>query len=145
MFCSAMFNLHKVSWKLLVNQWSYIIGWQNLNLLSYPSATLEPQARQARAIGEILNYVTLAPQARQARQWWNFELLTESDILVRSLTDEDVADDIREMLEQLWGMWVTMSTIQHLIQSLFDVAAKCCLMKYCGSPPSLPGRLQHFP
>ena len=39
-------------------------------------------------------------------------------------TDEDVADDIREMLEQLWGMWVTMSTIQHLIQSLFDVPAK---------------------
>ena len=43
------------------------IGWQNLNLLSHPNATLAPQARQARVSGEILNCVTLAPQARQAR------------------------------------------------------------------------------
>ena len=43
------------------------IGWQGLNLLSHPNATLAPQARQARASGENLNYVTLAPQARQAR------------------------------------------------------------------------------
>ena len=33
------------------------IGWQNLNLLSHPNATLAPQARQARPSGEILNYV----------------------------------------------------------------------------------------
>ena len=33
--------------------------------------TLAPQARQARASGENLGYVTLAPQA-------NFELLAES-------------------------------------------------------------------
>ena len=39
------------------------IGWQNLNLLSHPNATLAPQARQARASGENLNYVTLASQA----------------------------------------------------------------------------------
>ena len=43
------------------------IGWQNLNLLSHPNATLAPQTRQARASGVNLNYVTLAPQARQAR------------------------------------------------------------------------------
>ena len=35
------------------------IGWQNLNLLSYPNATLVLQARQARASGENLNYMTL--------------------------------------------------------------------------------------
>ena len=40
------------------------IGWQNLNLLSHPNATLAPQARQARASGENLKYATLAPQAR---------------------------------------------------------------------------------
>ena len=37
------------------------IGWQNLNPLSHPNATLAPQAR---ASGENLNYLTLAPQAR---------------------------------------------------------------------------------
>ena len=42
------------------------IGLKNLNLLSQPNATLAPQARQARASGENLNYVTLAPQARKA-------------------------------------------------------------------------------
>ena len=41
-------------------------GWQNLNLLSHPNATLVPQVRQSRASGENLNYVKLAPQARQA-------------------------------------------------------------------------------
>ena len=40
------------------------IGWQNLNPLSQPNATPAPQARQARASGENLNYETLAPQAR---------------------------------------------------------------------------------
>ena len=39
------------------------IGWQNLNPLSRPNATLAPQARKARASGENLNYVTLALQA----------------------------------------------------------------------------------
>ena len=43
------------------------IGWQNLNLLSHPNTTLAPQARQARASGENLNYTTLPSQARQAR------------------------------------------------------------------------------
>ena len=43
------------------------IGWQNLNPLSHPNATLMPQARQARARGENLNYATLPPLARQAR------------------------------------------------------------------------------
>ena len=42
----------------------HTIGWQNLNLLSHPKATLAPHARQARASGENFNYVTLAPQAR---------------------------------------------------------------------------------
>ena len=36
-------------------------GWQNLNPLSHPNATLAPKAR---ASGENLNYVTLRPQAR---------------------------------------------------------------------------------
>ena len=43
------------------------IGWQNLNPMSHPNATLAPPATQARASGENLNYVTLAPQTRQAR------------------------------------------------------------------------------
>ena len=37
-------------------------------MLSPPNTTQAPQARQARPIGENLNYVTLAPQARQASQ-----------------------------------------------------------------------------
>ena len=45
------------------------IGWQNLNPLSHPNATLVPQARQARPSGENLNY----------------SLSGQSDILVRSL------------------------------------------------------------
>ena len=43
------------------------ISIENLNLLSQPHATLVPQARQAKASGENLNYVTLAPQTRQPR------------------------------------------------------------------------------
>ena len=43
------------------------IEWQNLNQLSHSNATLAPEARQARASGENLNFVTLAPQVRQAR------------------------------------------------------------------------------
>ena len=43
------------------------IGWQNLNPLSHPNATLAPEDRQAKASGENLNYVTLALQTRQAR------------------------------------------------------------------------------
>ena len=39
----------------------------NLNPLSCPNTILAPQARQARASGENLNYVTLAPIARQAK------------------------------------------------------------------------------
>ena len=41
-----------------------LVGWQNLNLLSQPNATLAPKVMQARASGENMNYVTLAPQAR---------------------------------------------------------------------------------
>ena len=33
------------------------IGWQNLNWLSHTNAILAPQARQARASGENLNYI----------------------------------------------------------------------------------------
>ena len=50
------------------------IGWENLNLLSHPNATLVPQARQARASGENLNYVTLAPQARPSGKILNYSL-----------------------------------------------------------------------
>ena len=60
------------------------IGWQNLNSLSHPNATLAPQARQVRATVENLNYMTLAPQARQARSSGailNYLLSRYSDIL----------------------------------------------------------------
>ena len=43
------------------------MGWQNLNPLSHPNATLAPQAMQTNTCGENLNYVTLAPQERQGR------------------------------------------------------------------------------
>ena len=39
---------------------------QNLNPLSHPNATLVPQARQARASGENLNYMKLA-QGKQGQ------------------------------------------------------------------------------
>ena len=41
-----------------INDDDLTIGWQNLNPLSHPNATLVPQARQARASGENLNYKT---------------------------------------------------------------------------------------
>ena len=49
---------------MVVDQPMMAIGWQNFNLLSHTNVTLAPQARQASASGENLNYVTLAPQAR---------------------------------------------------------------------------------
>ena len=52
--------------------------------MSYPNATLAPQAMQARASGENLNYATLAPQASQARasdEILNYLLSRYSDIL----------------------------------------------------------------
>ena len=45
------------------------LGWQNLYLLSHP---LAPQAKQARASGENLNYVTLVPQARPSGEILNY-------------------------------------------------------------------------
>ena len=58
-------------------------GWQNLNLLSHPiNATLAPQARQAKASGENLKYMTLAPQARRlSGEILNYSLSHFSDIL----------------------------------------------------------------
>ena len=58
---------HVTTPQLSENIWinDHTIGWQNLNLLSHPNATLAPQQRQARASGENLNYMTLALQARQ--------------------------------------------------------------------------------
>ena len=47
------------------------MGWQNLNLLSHPNATVVPQARQS---GEVSNY----------------SLSRKSDILVRSLDDGEL-------------------------------------------------------
>ena len=71
-------------------EWSndLTIGWQNLNLLSHSNTTLAPQARQAKASGENLNYMTLVPQPRPAtpsREILNYSLSRYSDILVRSL------------------------------------------------------------
>ena len=57
-------------------------GWKNFKLLSHLNATLAPQARQAQASGENLNYVTLARQARQARprgEILNYSLSRYSD------------------------------------------------------------------
>ena len=65
---SLLSILASLSQQLLPDDNDLTIGWQNLNLLSHPNATLAPQARQARASGESLNYVTLAPQARQVKQ-----------------------------------------------------------------------------
>ena len=60
------FALIAVSCVLCTADNDLTIGWQNLNLLSHPNATLVPQAREARASGENLNYVALAPQTRQS-------------------------------------------------------------------------------
>ena len=45
------------------------IGWQNLNPLSHPNATLAPRARQARASGENLNCDTSATSKAYKGQW----------------------------------------------------------------------------
>ena len=49
--------------------------------MSHPNATLAPQAMQARASGENLNYATLAPQARPSGEILNYLLSRYSDIL----------------------------------------------------------------
>ena len=46
------------------NDHIYVV-WQKFNLLCLPHATLAPQARQASASGENLNYMTLAPKQCQ--------------------------------------------------------------------------------
>ena len=61
---------YTLDWRLEVND--LIMGWQNFNLLSHPNATIAPQARQARASGENLNYMTLAPQARLSGEILNY-------------------------------------------------------------------------
>ena len=52
----------------------HIIGWQKINPLSHPDATLAPQAMKEGPVVKNLNYVTLAPHARQARP--NCEIYT---------------------------------------------------------------------
>ena len=42
---------------IIIGTNDHTIGWQNLNPLSHPNATLAPQVRQARASGENLNYL----------------------------------------------------------------------------------------
>ena len=49
--------------------------------MSHPNATLAPQAMQARASGENLNYMTLAPQARPSGEILKYLLSHYSDIL----------------------------------------------------------------
>ena len=71
----------------------HTIGWQKINLLSHPNATLVLQARQASTSGKNFNYVTLAPQTRQARpsgEFLNYLLSPLFDILVRSLWFLDI-------------------------------------------------------
>ena len=53
--CSWSWNLVTIPSLLRINDLT--IGWQNLNPLSHPNATLAPQERQAK--------------------WWHFELLAE--------------------------------------------------------------------
>ena len=50
------------------------IGWQNSNPQSHTNTTLASQARQARASGENLNYMTLALQARPSGKVLNYLL-----------------------------------------------------------------------
>ena len=50
------------------------IGWQKLNQLSHPNATIASQARQARPSGENLNYMTIAPQVRPSSEILNYLL-----------------------------------------------------------------------
>ena len=59
----------------------FTTGRQNLNWLSHPNVILAPQAMQARANGENLNYSTLAPQARPSGESFNYSLSHYSDIL----------------------------------------------------------------
>ena len=65
----------------LVSSNELTIGWQKLNPLSHPNATLAPQARQARASGEKFERLTLAPQARPSGEILNYLLSRYSDIL----------------------------------------------------------------
>ena len=51
-------NLKRKQTFLCFPRWlgnDHTIGWQNLNPLSHPNATLAPYVRQARASGYILN------------------------------------------------------------------------------------------
>ena len=57
------------------------IGWQNLNSLRQPNETLAPKARQAMDSCENLNYMKLAPQARASGEILNYLLTCWSDIL----------------------------------------------------------------
>ena len=65
------------------NRWDQ---WSDIGC--HPNATLAPQASQARASGENLEYMTLASKARQARpssEILDYSVSPYSDILVRSL------------------------------------------------------------
>ena len=67
-FLNGHFKFYKVT-----TQWSYY-RMARINLQSHPIATLAPQARQARASGENLNYVTLAPWTRLSGEILNYLL-----------------------------------------------------------------------
>ena len=69
LFCKGQWGQETETESVIIRVWTinHTVECQNLNPLSHPNATLAPQARQARASGENLNYVTLVPQARQAR------------------------------------------------------------------------------
>ena len=53
--------LFVVQYEITTEGNDHTIGWQKLNLLIHTNAILAPQARQAMASGENLNYVTLVP------------------------------------------------------------------------------------
>ena len=78
---------------------------QNLNPLSHPNATLVPQARQARASGENLNYMTLAPPTREARQGC-------SDILSMIIDGETQSPTVDE-----WFCNISAFTIKWIMET----------------------------
>ena len=83
------------------SQWSYY-RMAKFNLLSHPNPTLAPQARQARASGENLNYLTLAPQARPSGEILNYSLSWYSDILSMIIA------------WSWWEFWTEMTKIIHM-------------------------------
>ena len=83
--CCTECSLSCSEWRWLqdtmVSGNDHTVGWQNLNSLRQPNETLAPKARQAMDSCENLNYMKLAPQARASGEILNYLLTCWSDIL----------------------------------------------------------------